>query len=157
MDSLVVVAFVLLATGVAGSVLPLLPSGLLSLAGVLAYWWSTGEPGFLLLAVLVGLAVVATLVDWLAGFVGARAGGTSTRTAALAGVVGFVFMFPGGPLGLLLGVAATVFVIEFRASNDVPGSARRAGYATVGVLASAGMQVVLTTTVFAAVAWLQFG
>ncbi|MGB9965235.1 DUF456 domain-containing protein [Halobacterium hubeiense] len=156
MDPLVMVAFALLVGGVAGSVLPLLPSGLLSLAGVLAYWWATGRPGFLLLAALVGLAVTATLVDWLAGFVGARASGTDTRTAALAGGVGFLLLFPAGPLGLLLGVAATVFAVEFRASEDLRGSARRAGYATVGVLASAGMQVVLTATVLAVVAWLQF-
>jgi len=156
MNPLVLVAFALLAAGVAGSVLPLLPSGLLSLAGVLLYWWATGEPGFLLLAVLVGLSVVAALVDWLAGFVGARASGVSTRTAALAGVAGFLLMLPTGPLGLVAGVAATVFAVEFRESGDLPGSARRAGYATVGVLASAGMQVVLTATVLAAVAWLQF-
>ncbi|GAA0288271.1 hypothetical protein [Halobacterium noricense] len=55
-----------------GSVLPLLPSGLLSLAGVLVYWWTTGEPGFLLLAVLAsaGIQVVLTttvfaVVAWL--------------------------------------------------------------------------------------------
>jgi len=156
MDPLVLVAFALLAAGVAGSVLPLLPSGLLSLAGVLLYWWATGEPGFLLLAVLVGLSVVAALVDWLAGFVGARASGVSTRTAALAGVAGFLLMLPTGPLGLVAGVAGTVFAVEFRESADLSGSARRAGHATVGVLASAGMQVVLTATVLAAVAWLQF-
>jgi len=156
MDPLVLVAFALLAAGVAGSVLPLLPSGLLSLAGVLLYWWATGDPGFLLLAVLVGLSAVAALVDWLAGFVGARASGVSTRTAALASVAGFLLMLPTGPLGLVAGVAATVFAVEFRESADLSGSARRAGYATVGVLASAGMQVVLTATVLAAVAWLQF-
>jgi len=156
MDLLVVVALALLALGVAGSVLPLLPSGGLSLAGLLAYWWQTGDPGPLLLAALVGVAVLAQAVDWLAGVIGARASGVDTKTSILAGLVGFVLLFPGGPLGLLIGVAGTVFVVEFRENRDVEASARRATYATVGVVASAGMQVVLTVLVFGAVLWVQF-
>jgi uncharacterized protein YqgC (DUF456 family) len=153
MDAIVLVAFALLVGGVAGSVVPLLPSGLLSLAGVLVYWWTTGRPGVFWLFALASLAVTATLVDWLAGVVGARAGGTDGRTALLAGGVGFLLMLPGGPVGLLAGVAATVFAVEYRTSRDVEASARRAGYATVGVLASAAMQVVLTASVLAAVAF----
>jgi len=157
MDVLVVAAFALLALGVVGSVVPLLPSGALSLAGVLVYWWATGDPGALLLFVLVSLAVTATVVDWLAGFVGAKASGLDNRTAILAGVVGFVLMFPGGPLGLLAGVAGTVFAVRVRENRDVRESLREAAYATVGVLASAAMQVVLTGVVLAAMLWVQFG
>lgn len=156
MDALVVVAFALLALGVVGSVLPLLPSGALSLAGVLVYWWQTGDPGPLLLVALVGLSGLALLVDWLAGFVGAKAGGTDSRTAVVAGVVGFFLMLPSGPLGLLVGVASTVFVAELREGGEFRESARRAAYATVGVLASAAMQVVLTLVVLAAMLWVQF-
>lgn len=157
MDVLVLVAFALLALGVAGSVLPLVPGGLLSLAGVGLYWWQTGRPGPLLFAALVGLAVLAVLVDWLAGVVGAKASGVDTRTAVAAGVVGFALMIPGGPLGLLVGVAGTVFAVRLRENADVVASARQAAYATVGVVASAAMQVLLTVVVLAAVAWVQFG
>ena len=156
MDLLVVAALALLVLGVAGSVLPLLPSGALSLAGLLVYWWQTGEPGPLLLAALVGVALLALVVDWLAGFVGARASGVDTRTSVVAGLVGLVLLFPGGPLGLLLGVAGTVFAFEYRENEDAEASARRAAYATVGVVASAGMQVVLTVVVLGAVLWVQF-
>ncbi|WP_336037874.1 DUF456 family protein [Halobacterium yunchengense] len=151
MDLLVAAAFALLAGGVAGSVLPLLPSGLLSLGGVLLYWTQTGDPGVFWVFVLASLATTALVVDWLAGFVGAKAGGTDTRTAALAGAVGLLLLLPGGPVGLLAGVAATVFVSEFRERRDLAESARRAAYATVGVLASAAMQAVLTVAVLAAV------
>lgn len=152
MAVLVLAAFALLAAGVAGSLLPLIPGGLLSLAGVLVYWSQTGRPSPLLFAALAGLAVVALLVDLVAGVVGAKAGGTDTRTAVLAGGAGFLLMLFAGPIGLLAGVAATVLAVEFRASRDVAKSARRAGYATVGVVASAAMQVVLTAVVFLAVA-----
>jgi|AntDeeMinimDraft_5_1070356.scaffolds.fasta_scaffold21651_2 hypothetical protein len=156
MDLLVAVALALLVLGVAGSVLPLLPSGALSLAGLFVYWWQTGEPGPLLFVALAGIAVLALVVDWLAGFVGARASGVDTKTAVIAGLVGLVLLFPGGPLGLLLGVAGTVFAFEFRENQDVEASARRAAYATVGVVASAAMQVVLTVVVLGAVLWVQF-
>ena len=157
MDTLVLVAFALLVLGVVGAALPLLPSGLFSLAGVGVYWWQTGDPGPLLFAALVGLALVAIAVDWLAGIVGARAGGTDTRTAIIAGVVGILLMVLTGPLGLLAGVAATVFVLELRKHEDAGASARRAVYATVGVVASTAMQVVLTVAILAAVLWVQFG
>jgi uncharacterized protein YqgC (DUF456 family) len=157
MDLLVAAAFALLALGVAGSVLPLLPSGALSLAGLLAYWWQTSQPGPLLLALLAGLAVTALLVDWLAGVVGAKASGVDNRTAVLAGLVGFALMIPTGPLGLLAGVAGTVFAVKVRENGDVEASARQAAYATVGVVASAAMQVVLTVSVLLAVVWVQFG
>lgn len=156
MDILVALAFVLLALGVAGSVLPLLPSGALSLGGVVVYWWQTGRPGTLLFVALVLVALVAVAVDWLAGFVGARAGGTDTRTAVAAGIVGFALLIPTGPIGLLAGVAGTVFVLEFREKQDVQASARRAAYATVGVLASAAMQLVLTVVILGVVTWVQF-
>ncbi|AHG04194.1 hypothetical protein HALDL1_11745 [Halobacterium sp. DL1] len=156
MEVLVALAFVLLALGVVGSVLPLLPSGLLSLAGVLVYWWQTGRPGPLLLAGLVLVALLAVAVDWLAGFVGARAGGTDTKTAIAAGIVGFALMIPTGPIGLLVGVAGTVFALELYEDRDVEESARRAAYATVGVLASSAMQLVLTVAILAVMVWVQF-
>ena len=69
---------------------------------------------------------------------------SSFCTALVAGVVGFVLLFVLGPLGLFLGVAGTVFVIEYLEHEDAEESVRRALYATVGVLASSVVQVLLT-------------
>ncbi|MDL0128036.1 DUF456 domain-containing protein, partial [Halobacterium salinarum] len=156
MDALVAAAFAALVLGVAGSLVPLLPSGLLSLVGVGLYWTQTGRPSVLVVGALAGLATLAMLVDWLAGVIGARASGVDTRTAVLAGGVGFAAMLVSGPVGLLAGVAGVVFVVDVRDSMDIAASARRAGYATVGVIGSAAMQVVLTVVVLVAVAWVQF-
>lgn len=136
----------LLLAGVVGSALPGLPGPALSLAGVLGYWWATGytAPGTAALAGLVGLAVVGLAADWLAAPLGARAGGASTRTTALAGVVGFALLFVLGPLGVVLGVAGTVFLLELRESNDPAAAARAAGATTVAVLGSVVAQVVVT-------------
>jgi uncharacterized protein YqgC (DUF456 family) len=142
------IAVVLL--GVAGSVVPLVPGGLLQLGGLSLYWWHTGytDPGLLALAVLTGLGVLVVAVEWLGGAISARVSGASTRTSALAGLAGFVLFFVAGPLGILLGVAGVVFVAEYRRTGDPGRSGRRALYSTVGMLASTVAQVALTVLLF---------
>ncbi|KTG27502.1 DUF456 domain-containing protein [Haloferax profundi] len=146
MDLFFWVALVLLVLGVVGSVLPLLPGAVLSVGGVLVYWWSTGftDPGLLGLFSLLLVGFVAIATDYGAGVIAARVGGASSRTALIAGVAGFVLLFVLGPLGMFIGVAGTVFVIEYLEHEDAEESGRRALYATVGVLASSVVQVLLT-------------
>jgi hypothetical protein len=141
------VAFVLLVAGVAASVVPFVPGGLLSLGGVWFYWWQTGRPGPLTLAVLSGLCLVALVADWAGGAVAAGFGGASRRTMLAAVVVGLVATLLAGPVGLLVGVAGTVFAVEYRRNDDVEASARAALYATAGVLGSALAQVLVLTVV----------
>ncbi|WP_254831069.1 DUF456 domain-containing protein [Haloglomus salinum] len=139
-------ALALLLVGILGSLVPGLPGPALSLAGVLSYWWATDytTPGTLALAGLVALGLLGLAADWFAAPLGAKAGGASTRTTAIAGVVGFVLLFVLGPLGVVVGVAGTVFLLELRGSGDPRGSLRAAGTATVAVLGSALAQLVVT-------------
>ncbi|MFB6191885.1 MAG: DUF456 family protein [Haloarculaceae archaeon] len=149
LDAVTLLALAACLAGVAGAVLPGLPGGPLSLVGVLGYWWHTGfaEPGPLVLAALVGLALLAIAADLGAGFVAARAGGASTRTSLLAGGVGLLLLPFAGPVGVLAGIAGTVFLLELRRRGDLKASARAAAVTTVGVLASAGVQALLTGAV----------
>jgi uncharacterized protein YqgC (DUF456 family) len=146
------VALGLLVAGVAGSVLPVLPGALLSLAGVYLYWWSTGyaDPDLPVLVTLTAVGVLVFLTDYFAGAVSARAVGTPWTTSAIAGVVGVVLLFVIGPVGLLAGVAGVVFLAEYRRSGRSRESARAALYATLGVLASAVVQVLLTLSMLVA-------
>lgn len=148
-EGLGLVAVALLALGVVGSAIPAVPGASLSIAGLLVYWWHTGfaEPGTLALLVLLSLAALALVADWFGGPLAAKAGGAATRTTLVAAAVGFVLLFVAGPLGIVLGVAGTVFLFEYRRSGDVRGSLRAAGYVTVGILASAVVQVLLTGAV----------
>jgi hypothetical protein len=148
MELLAVVAFVLLAVGVVGSVLPLVPGALASLAGVLVYWYATGfaDPGPVVLVALVAVGLFATAVDYFGGAIAARAGGASALTTAAATVVGVVLLLVTGPVGLLVGVAGTVFALELYANRDARTSGRTALFATVGVLASGAVQVLLTAS-----------
>ena len=149
MEPLAWVAVALVAAGVIGSVLPLVPGGALSVAGVLAYWWSAGyaEPSTLLVGVLVAVGLLATVVDYAGGAIAARAGGASAVTTAAAVLVGVVLLFIAGPIGFVIGLAATVFTIEFAQHADAEAGLRVAAYATVGVLASTAVQVLLTGSI----------
>ncbi|MDS0258774.1 DUF456 domain-containing protein [Haloarcula sp. S1CR25-12] len=143
-SALVVVAFLLLVGGVVGSLVPQVPGALLSLAGVYSYWYATGEPGIWLLVGLTLVGVLTWVVDFFGGAIAARAGGASTTTAVLAGVVGLVLFFFTGPLGIILGVAGTVFAVEFYRQQDARKGLKAALVTTAGMLASSVAQAVLT-------------
>jgi len=147
---LVVLAFVLLVGGVVGSLVPQVPGALLSLAGVGTYWYATGEPGTLLLAGLGLVAVLTWVVDVAGGAIAARVGGASNATAVLAGVVGFVLFFATGPLGMILGVAGTVFAVEFYRQQDARKGLKAALVTTAGMLASSVAQALLTGSILLA-------
>ncbi len=138
------VALAFLSAGVIASFVPMVPGGALSLVGIVAHWWFTGEPSGVTLAALVTLALATVVLDWLGSAVAARLGGASLQTAGIAALVGVVGLVVLGPLGLLLGVAATVFALELRRHGDPSRGVRTAAIATVGVLASTALQLVLT-------------
>lgn len=143
---LVLLAFALLIAGVVGSLTPQVPGALLSLAGVLVYWGASGftEPGTLVLASLVLVGLVTVAVDWLGGAVAAKAGGASTGTAIVAGLVGLVLFLFTGLLGVLVGVAGTVFALEYHRQRDARAGAKAALVTTAGMLGSAVVQALLT-------------
>jgi len=146
-DPLVWVAFALLVGGVVGSVTPIVPAGLLSLAGVGTYWWATGEPGPLLLSGLVLLALLALAADWFAGAVAAKAGGASTLTTVVATVLGIAGLAVAGPVGFLLVTGGTVFALELGRGGGLAHSARAAGVTLLGMFASGAFQAALTAGV----------
>ncbi len=148
-EVITLLAVALLVAGIAGTLIPLVPGGALSLSGVFLYWWASGfsEPGLLVVAVLTILGVCTLLAEFFGSAIAARTGGASWETTAAAVIVAIVLMLITGPIGLLVGLFGTVFVLEFaRNGGDFESSGRSALYATVGVLASSAVQVLLTTT-----------
>lgn len=146
------VALALVVLGVVGSVAPLLPGALLSLAGVYVYWWGQGfaEPSLLVLAGFTLVALAAAVADYFGGAIAAGAGGASRWTMLAAGVAGVLLFFLTGPVGILLGVAGTVFALEFHRHRDARRGARTAGYATLGLLGSMAVQLLVTLSMLAA-------
>ena len=152
------VALGLLVLAVVGAVAPLLPGALLSFAGIVLYWFSTGytSPSTLVVVVLSLVALGTAAVDYFGGALAARAGGASTLSTVLASVVGVVLLFLTGPVGLILGVGATVFAVEYWRNRDARGSARATLYAVAGILASTVVQVLTTLSLLVAMLFVAF-
>ena len=145
------VAVVLLVAGVAGSVLPLLPSGLLSLAGVVVYAvWGEAPIGGPLFVSFVVVGLVTAVLEHFGGALAARASGASTRTMLAAAAAGLVLFVVTGPVGLLVGLFGVVFLAELWDDADPGTATRRAAASVVGVLGSAVAQFVLTLSMLVA-------
>jgi len=148
MDLTLVAAVALLLAGVVGSVLPMVPGAGLSMAGIYLYWWSTGyaTPGLPAVAAFTLVGVGAIVADHFAGAVAAKAGGASTKTTLLAAVAGLPLALVAGPVGLVGGVTAVVFLAELARTREVGRSLRSGLFATVGVLGSAAVQLLVTVS-----------
>jgi len=125
-----ILAWGLIALGVAGAVLPALPGAALVLAGAALGAWIDGfaRVSGLTVGVLAALAVVSWLLDYVAGVMGAQKAGASKQAligAALGTVVG-IFM---GFVGVLFMPFVGAAVGEYLARRD-HGAAMKVGVAT---------------------------
>ena len=99
-----VLVILLMAAGLAGAALPVVPGTPLILAGALLYAVATDftPVGLGRLAVLCALALLGAIVGAVAGSVGARRAGGSHR-AAIGALLGLVVGLFTAPIGLVVG------------------------------------------------------
>ena len=120
-----VIAAALIVVGVAGAVLPALPGVPLVFAGMLLAAWADHfeHVGAFTLTLLGVLSLLALLVDFVAGVLGAKRVGASMRAlwgATLGTFVGLFF----GIAGLLLGPFVGAVVGELTAGSHVHHATR---------------------------------
>jgi uncharacterized protein len=122
-------ALVLIAVGIAGTVLPALPGPALVFAGLLLGAWADGfeRVGPATLVLLGLLTVVAYVVDLAATVMGVQRSGASGR-AVIGAVIGLLAGVPFGLPGILLGPFAGAVIGELTVRNDLR-KASRAGFA----------------------------
>ena len=139
-----ILSVALIILGLAGTVLPALPGTLFVLAGIVLGAWIDDFPrvGWGVLAVVGALAVLAWVLDYVAGLMGARKAGASRQAligAALGTVVG-LFM---GLVGVLFMPLVGAAVGEFLARRDQQ-RALKVGIATwLGIMAGLVSKVVI--------------
>jgi len=139
---------VLIAAGLAGTVLPALPGTALVLAGIVLGAWidDFSRVGATTLAVVTVLAVLAWVLDYVAGLLGAQRAGASRAAlvGAALGTVAGLFMGLVGVLFMpLVGAAAGEFLAR-RADADAHGQALKVGVATwLGIMAGLLAKVVI--------------
>lgn len=134
----------LIVAGVAGTVLPALPGTLFVLAGIVLGAWIDGftRVGWGVLAVVGVLAVLAWVLDYVAGLLGARKAGASRQAlvGAALGTVAGVFM---GLIGVLFMPLVGAAIGEYLARRDHQ-RAVKVGVATwLGIMAGLVSKVVI--------------
>ena len=106
-----ILAVILVAAGVAGLVLPMIPGPPMIFAGLVMAAWAEGfaHVGGVILFILAVLALIAVTVDFLAGALGARRFGASRKAvigAAAGAFFGLFFGIPGIIAGPFIGAVA---------------------------------------------------
>ncbi len=155
-----VLVILLIAVGLIGSFLPILPGTLMIWAGALIHYFGLGREAsglaWQVLLLITIFFIAALILDWLAGALGARFFGSSKFGiigVIVGGIVGLFFGLPG----LILGPIVGVFVAEMifgkkkvkEASNSTLGTVLGGlgGMVARGLLAIA-MVIAYTVDVF---------
>jgi len=134
----------LIVAGIAGTVLPALPGTLFVLAGIVLGAWIDDftRVGWGVLTVVIVLAVLAWVLDYVAGLLGARKAGASRQAivGAALGTVAGLFM---GLVGVLFMPLVGAAIGEWLARRD-HGRALHVGVATwLGIMAGMVSKVVI--------------
>lgn len=147
----------LVAAGLLGAVLPVLPGPLLLFLGLWLAAWIEGYQyiGDGSLIALACLMVIAHSLDTVAGLLGAKASGASRKAvlgAMLGGIAGLFFGLPG----LVLGPAVGALVGELSHQKDLP-QATRTGIGTgVGVVVGMAIKVAISFTMIGWYIWVRY-
>lgn len=139
-----ILSVALIVVGVAGTVLPALPGTFFVLAGIVLGAWIDDftRVGWGLLTVVIVLAVLAWVLDYVAGLLGAKKAGAS-RQAIIGAVLGTVVGLFMGLVGVLFMPLVGAAIGEFIARRD-HGRAVKVGLATwLGIMAGLVSKVVI--------------
>lgn len=142
-----IVAVAMIAVGLAGTVLPVLPGAALILGGIALAAWIDGFARISpwTLAALAVLAAISFVVDYAAGALGAKRAGAS-RLAVIGAAIGAVTGLFFGLIGVIFLPFAGAVIGEFVAQRD-PLRAGRVGIATwLGLAIGTAVKVAIAFT-----------
>jgi uncharacterized protein len=152
---ILIAALLVMAAGLAGTILPFLPGIPLIYAGYVIYGLGTGwrDYGGKTMLVWGAVVLVSIALDYYAGILGAKKYGASASGiwgSVLGGILGLVFLgFIGLLAGTFMGAAAGELL-----SGKSSRSAWRAGWGTfVGFLAGTLFKIVLGVVMIGAFLW----
>lgn len=148
----------LIATGIAGAVLPipLLPGAPLVVVAALLHRFAfpeTSRVSWTLLAILTLLATVTLILDTLTSAIGAKKFG-GTRWGVLGAFAGALLgLVIGGPIGLLVGPPLGVFTAEYLALQNSQKAWRATQGALLGMLLGTIGRSIITLAMVALLLW----
>ena len=149
-----IVVGVLFLAGLIGALIPWIPGPLFILVGALVWAVAThfAVIGVGRLGILVALATLTLLVNFVAGPLGARRSGGSRWSVVGAIVGGIVGVFLG-PFGLVLGPVVGAVAGEMLRAGDVEGSVRTGVGALIGMAAGIAADFVISVTMIGLFLW----
>jgi uncharacterized protein YqgC (DUF456 family) len=141
---LFIFAALLVIVGLAGLLLPVLPGAPLLLAGLVVAAWAEdfAYVGAGTIAFLTFLAALSYVADFVAGALGAKKFGASTRAvigATVGALVGLLFGLPGVLLGPFFGAV----IGELSVRRDLTAAGRAGFGATLGLLLAVAAKMAL--------------
>src|SRR5512133_1198264 len=130
-----VLALALMLAGLIGAVVPGLPGMPLLIVAAVGHrlWFGDSSASVLVVVLIVVLAIVAQLLDYLAGMVGAKKMGATWRGvvgAVAGGLVGLFFSLPGILLGPFIGAT----LLELIGGREFKAAAKAGLGATLGLV-----------------------
>ena len=154
MTAVDVVVALLMAAGLVGAVVPVLPGAPLIFAGALLHAFTTDFQtlGVGRLTILALLALAASVLEHVAGALGARKFGGS-RAAVIGAIIGAVAGLAWPPFGLLLGPLVGAIVGEFLRTRELATSVRAGIGSALGVIGGVVSHLVLAIVMVALFVW----
>lgn len=139
----IVLGFLLILAGLAGSILPLLPGPPVAYLGLLLQQLRDPDPfSAKFLWIWAGIVLVSLVLDYLIPIWGTKRYG-GTRYGVWGCTLGFLLAFWMGPWGVILGPFLGAFTGEMIAGQDSKRSLRAAWGSFIGFLLGSFLKIVL--------------
>lgn len=146
-----VIAGLLIATGIVGLVVPILPGLALCLIGVLLWAWSTGGSAWWFFAAAAVVAVIGWVVQYTVPGKRMAAAGVPGQVLLLGGICGIVGFFVIPVVGLFVGFVLGVLLAELARTRTFADAWVSTKHALKAVLTSVAIE--LTAAVIVAFIW----
>lgn len=142
---------VVVAVGLVGVVVPLLPGALLAWSAIVVWGFTVGTAtGWAVVGVATALIVVGQIVKYTIPRRGLRADGVPNRSLVIGGLVAIVGFFVVPVVGVLIGFVLGIYASEVqRVGTRTAWPSTKAAVRAVGI----SMLLELTSTLLAAVVW----
>ena len=139
----IILGFILVLAGLAGSILPLLPGPPFAYLGLLIQQFRDPDPFTAkFLWIWAGIVAVSLVLDYLILIWGTRRYG-GTKYGVWGCTIGFLLAFWMGPWGVIIGPFLGAFAGEMIAGQDSRKSLRAAWGAFVGFLLGSFLKIVI--------------
>ena len=134
---LLIIGFLIVLTGIIGSILPVLPGPLASWIGLLLLYLTKAIPiNWTVLGITLGVAILVSIIDYVLPILGTKKFGGSNY-GVNGSMVGLIFGFFFGPLGIIVGPFLGAFIGELiKDHQDVKKALKAAIGSFIGFLSS---------------------